>query len=51
MFVAGQVLTLTLDTHSQAEQETLPHFVIIKTLFEVLTTKQCDMVSGLTFNF
>ena len=51
MIVAGLALTLTLDTHSQAESETLPHFVIIKTLFEILTTKQCDMVSGSTFNF
>ena len=51
MIVAGLALTLTLNTHSQAKTETLPHFVIIKTLFEVLTTKQCDMVSGFTFNF
>ena len=51
MIVARLALTLTLDTHSQAEQETRPHFVIIKTLFEVLTTKQCGMVSGFTFNF
>ena len=50
MIAAGLALTLTLDTHSQAESETLPHVLIIKTLCEVLTTKQCDMVSGSTFN-
>ena len=49
MIVAGLALTLTLDTHSQMESETPPHFVTIKTLFAALTTKQCNKVSGSTF--
>ena len=45
----GLALFSTLSTHSEAKSETLPHFFIIKTLFEVLTIKQCGMVSGSNF--
>ena len=47
----GLALFSTLSTHSEPKSETLPHFFIIKTLFEVLTIKQCGMVSGSNFKF
>ena len=47
----GLALFSILGTHSEAESETLPHFFIIETLFEVLSIKLCGTVSGSTFKF
>ena len=39
IIVVGLVLFSTLKTHSAAELETLPHFVVIKAVLKVLTIK------------
>ena len=39
MTVVGLALFSTLSTHSVAESETQPHFVVIKTLLKVLAIK------------
>ena len=39
MIVVGLALFSTLSTHSVAESETQPHFVVIKTLLKVFDNK------------